>query len=69
MDIGSGGGMDLLIAARRVGRSGRAIGVDPTPAMREAQQWSPLAIRAWRRVLLLEGASKKMPLRMRARTS
>src|SRR6185369_14374290 len=36
VDIGSGGGMDLLIAARRVGETGRAIGIDPTAAMREA---------------------------------
>jgi arsenite methyltransferase len=33
LDIGCGAGMDLLIAARRVGPSGRAIGVDMTPAM------------------------------------
>lgn len=34
LDIGCGAGMDLLIAARRVGPTGRAIGVDMTPAMR-----------------------------------
>src|SRR5947208_9299081 len=33
LDIGCGAGMDLLLAARRVGASGRAIGVDMTPAM------------------------------------
>ena len=31
--IGSGAGMDLLLAAKRVGPSGRAIGVDRTPEM------------------------------------
>jgi ubiquinone/menaquinone biosynthesis C-methylase UbiE len=35
LDIGSGGGMDLLLAARRVGAGGRAIGVDMTAEMRE----------------------------------
>lgn len=35
VDIGCGGGMDLLLAARRVGPNGRAIGVDMTDAMIE----------------------------------
>jgi arsenite methyltransferase len=34
LDHACGSGMDLLIAARRVGWTGRAIGVDLTPAMR-----------------------------------
>ena len=34
VDVGSGAGTDLLIAARRVGPSGRAIGVDMTEEMR-----------------------------------
>src|SRR5262245_24593761 len=33
LDHACGAGMDLLIAARRVGASGRAIGVDMTPQM------------------------------------
>ena len=33
LDIGCGAGMDLLLAARRTGPKGRAIGVDMTPAM------------------------------------
>ncbi len=35
LDIGSGSGTDLLLAARRVGPSGRAFGLDFTPAMIE----------------------------------
>ena len=62
VDIGSGGGMDLLIAARRVGRSGRAIGVDPTPAMREAAMESARDSGMADRVLLLEGTSEEIPL-------
>jgi len=33
LDLGSGGGLDVFIAARRVGPTGRAIGVDMTPEM------------------------------------
>ena len=35
LDIGCGAGTDLLLAARRVGPTGKAIGVDMTPAMAE----------------------------------
>ena len=35
IDIGCGAGTDLLLAARRVGSRGKAIGVDMTPAMAE----------------------------------
>jgi SAM-dependent methyltransferase len=35
LDIGCGAGTDLLIAARRVGANGRAIGIDSTEAMRD----------------------------------
>jgi SAM-dependent methyltransferase len=34
LDVGCGAGMDLLLAARRVGPGGKAIGVDMTEAMR-----------------------------------
>jgi ubiquinone/menaquinone biosynthesis C-methylase UbiE len=33
LDIGSGGGLDAFIAAKRVGKTGQVIGVDMTPAM------------------------------------
>jgi len=36
LDHACGAGMDLLLAARRIGPRGRAIGVDMTPAMRVA---------------------------------
>jgi arsenite methyltransferase len=35
VDLGSGGGLDVFLAARRVGPTGRAIGIDMTPAMIE----------------------------------
>jgi ubiquinone/menaquinone biosynthesis C-methylase UbiE len=33
LDLGSGGGFDVFIAAKKVGASGKAIGVDMTPEM------------------------------------
>lgn len=35
LDLGSGAGLDVLLAAQRVGESGRAIGIDMTPEMIE----------------------------------
>jgi len=35
VDVGSGGGIDSLVAARMVGPSGQVVGVDMTPAMLE----------------------------------
>jgi ubiquinone/menaquinone biosynthesis C-methylase UbiE len=35
LDLGSGAGLDAFLAARAVGRQGRVIGVDMTPAMLE----------------------------------
>jgi arsenite methyltransferase len=34
-DLGCGGGLDVFLAAKRVGPTGRAIGIDMTPAMIE----------------------------------
>lgn len=33
VDLGAGGGLDVLLAARKVGPTGRAIGIDMTPEM------------------------------------
>jgi arsenite methyltransferase len=33
VDLGSGGGLDVFLAARKVGPTGNAIGIDMTPAM------------------------------------
>jgi len=35
VDLGSGGGLDVFLAAKKVGPDGRAIGIDMTPAMIE----------------------------------
>jgi arsenite methyltransferase len=33
VDLGSGGGLDVFLAAQKVGRTGRSIGIDMTPEM------------------------------------
>jgi arsenite methyltransferase len=38
VDLGSGGGLDVFLASKRVGPTGRAIGIDMTPAMVERAQ-------------------------------
>lgn len=43
LDIGCGAGMDLLLAAKKVGPAGRAIGVDMTEAMVERAKASARA--------------------------
>jgi SAM-dependent methyltransferase len=35
VDLGSGGGLDVFLAAQKVGRTGRSIGIDMTPEMIE----------------------------------
>src|SRR5512144_409543 len=35
VDLGCGGGLDVFLAARRVGPTGKAIGIDMTPEMLE----------------------------------
>lgn len=35
VDLGAGGGLDVFLAARKIGKSGRAIGIDMTEAMIE----------------------------------
>ncbi|MEO6817814.1 MAG: arsenite methyltransferase [Edaphobacter sp.] len=38
VDLGSGGGLDVFLASKKVGPTGRAIGIDMTPAMIERAQ-------------------------------
>lgn len=62
LDIGSGAGTDLLLAARRTGAKGRAIGVDPTPAMREHAAKYAAAAGLSEIVELREGFSDALPV-------
>ncbi len=51
VDLGSGGGLDVFLAAAKVGPSGRAIGIDMTPKMIEL---------ARRNAAKLEGGGKNV---------
>ncbi|MBE0467366.1 MAG: arsenite methyltransferase [Candidatus Desulforudis sp.] len=61
VDIGSGAGLDAIIAARHVGPAGRVIGLDMTPEMiqraRENVRQAGLA-----NVTFLQGDAESMPL-------
>jgi arsenite methyltransferase len=43
VDLGSGGGLDVFLAAQQVGPTGRAIGIDMTPAMIDRARANALA--------------------------
>ena len=43
VDLGSGGGLDVFLAAKQVGPTGRAIGIDMTPAMIERARANAIA--------------------------
>ena len=62
LDHACGGGMDALLAARRVGRPGRVIGVDMTPAMCEAAAASARRAGLCRIVQIREGVFEALPV-------
>lgn len=62
LDHACGAGMDLLLAAKRVGALGRAIGVDATPKMREAARLSVEEARLSDRVEIREGLYEELPV-------
>jgi ubiquinone/menaquinone biosynthesis C-methylase UbiE len=61
LDLGSGAGTDVLIAARRVGDSGRAIGLDMTDEMLELAR-ANAAEADVRNVEFLKGYIEEIPL-------
>ncbi len=61
VDIGCGAGMDLLLAARRVGPDGRAIGVDMTGGMVERARSSAAAI-GLKQVDVRKGDATSLPV-------
>jgi len=61
LDVGSGAGTDLLLAAQHVGPSGRAIGVDMTADMRERARAGARQCDL-RNVDVLEGDATHLPV-------
>ncbi|NIQ37907.1 MAG: methyltransferase domain-containing protein [Proteobacteria bacterium] len=61
VDIGSGSGLDSLIAARLVGPEGRVIGVDMTPEMLEKARHAAAKARL-RQVEFKKGQAESLPV-------
>lgn len=61
LDIGCGAGTDLLLAARRTGPEGRAIGIDMTAEMREAAREGARRC-GLENVEVLDGDATRLPL-------
>ena len=61
LDLGSGAGMDLLIAAEKVGPDGRVIGVDMTPEM-IARARANIAASPHRNIELRQGIIEELPV-------
>jgi len=61
VDVGSGGGIDSLIAAKMVGASGRVIGIDMTPAMLDKARTSAAAANMTN-VEFREGFGESLPV-------
>jgi SAM-dependent methyltransferase len=61
LDLGSGGGIDVLLSARRVGPTGKAYGLDMTPEMLELARANQ-AKSGVTNVEFLEGTIESIPL-------
>jgi SAM-dependent methyltransferase len=61
LDLGSGGGIDVLLSARRVGPGGKAYGLDATPEMVELARANATAAGAGN-VEFLQGSIEDIPL-------
>ncbi len=66
VDLGSGAGLDLLLAAERVGDSGRVIGVDMTDAMLDAARRNLDRSPVGHRVELRKGMIEALPVEDRS---
>ena len=61
LDIGSGGGIDVFLAANRVGSAGHVIGVDMTPAMLKRSRVSA-AKHGYHQVEFRQGDAENLPV-------
>ncbi len=62
LDHACGGGMDLLLAARRVGPTGKAIGIDMTPTMRECASTAASQAGLSETVDIRDGLMEQLPV-------
>ncbi len=62
LDIGAGMGAATFPAARRVGRNGSVIAIEPTPFMRKVLVLRKLGSRSRSRVATLDGRAEKLPV-------
>jgi SAM-dependent methyltransferase len=65
VDLGCGAGLDLLLAARRVGPTGRVIGVDMTDAMLERARTN-IAVVGLDNIDLRQGIIENLPIASRS---
>ena len=61
VDLGSGGGLDVFLAAQKIGPAGRAIGIDMTPAMIERARTNAVA-GGYANVAFYEAQIESLPL-------
>jgi SAM-dependent methyltransferase len=61
LDLGSGGGIDVFLAAKRVGAEGRVIGVDMTPEMLQKARATAMKL-GFSQVEFREGRLEKLPV-------
>jgi SAM-dependent methyltransferase len=61
LDLGSGAGLDLILAARKVGPTGKVIGLDMTPEMIASAQRN-LTQAGIKNFELVQGEMEKMPI-------
>lgn len=61
LDLGSGAGTDLLIAAKKVGPTGHVIGVDMTDEMIEKARWN-IEVSGWENVEVRKGLIEDLPV-------
>lgn len=62
IDIGCGAGMDLLLATRRAGPTGRVIGIDMTPAMIELAKRAAVKAGVWNHIEIRRGIAEDLPV-------
>ena len=62
LDLGCGGGLDSLVAARRVGPSGRVFGIDFSSSMLERARRSASELN-FRNLVFLQADAERLPIR------